>query len=495
VEPDPPAADSAAPAALAPRRPFSVGGAFARWEWLALAGIVLGYLLVVALSIRRGPPLGWDEAVYSLRARDFAAGDPWGRYWDSFRAPGLPWVLSLFWGLGGHPTVFRAVVAGFGLLLVLVAWLLARHLFGPRAGLIAAAGVALSPPLLLAATQVWPDVPGAALGLAAVTVFVLATGGERSSWWMLTLVPGVAAATFLRFGAPLPIAIGLLVVAGWRRRMLLRYPAPAIVAALAATAAVAVILALPALTGGKASPLAAISGFEGSSSSGFADYADLAHQVVGPAAVVLALVGVAAGFGWASRGEIDRGALSAAVVAGLATAVALALVLHGEVRYLAPAYPWLWVAAAPGLQRLTALVPGRARTVTAAVLVVVLSAAAVGLARERNRDLGAETATVRRAAEEITVLADGRPCLVVASRVPQVMWYSACESTTFDLDEVRLPARPGTVTFMLWVGGDRRQPEGDLLAAYRAAAGDPVLVIEGRRPAQVHLVREPAAAG
>ena len=62
-------------------------------------------------------------------------------------------------------------------------------------------------------------------------------------------------------------------------------------------------------------------------------------------------------------------------------------------------------------------------------------------------------------------------------------------------DEVRLPGRPGTVVLMLWIGGDRRQPEGDLLAAYRAAAGEPVVVIEGRRPAEVYLVREPATGG
>jgi len=470
------------------RRPFSVGGSFTRGEWLALGAIVLGYLAIALLAVRRGPPLGWDEAVYSLRARDFATGEPWGRYWDSFRAPGLPWILSLFWGLGGQPTVSRAVVAGFGLLLVLVVWLLARHLFGPRAGLIAAAGVALSPPLLLAATQVWPDVPGAALGLAAIAVFVLATGGERSSWWMLALVPAVAAATFLRFGAPLPIAIGLLVVAGWRRRMLLRYPAPAIVAALAATAAVVVILTLPGVTGGEASPLAAIAGFEGSSSSGFADYADLAHQVVGPAAVVLALVGVAAGFGWASRGEIESGALWAAVIGGLTTAVALALVLHGEVRYLAPAYPWLWVAAAPGLQRLVALIPGRARPLTVAVTIVVLAAAAVGLARERNRDGGREYGSTREAAREIAAAAAGEPCLVVTARVPQVMWYSGCEAALFNLREVRWPDLSDRAGFMLLVGGFPRQPEGELLGAYRAAAGEKILFLEGRRPAEVYLL-------
>ena len=122
----------------------------------------------------------------------------------------------------------------------------------------AAGGVALTPPLVLAATQVWPDVPGAAVGLLAVALFVWATGGERPSWWMTALVPVVAAATFLRYGAPLPIAAGLLVVAVWRRRLLLRHPLPAIVTALAATAAVVAVLVVPRLTGAASAPLGAV---------------------------------------------------------------------------------------------------------------------------------------------------------------------------------------------------------------------------------------------
>jgi hypothetical protein len=162
------------------------------------------------------------------------------------------------------------------------------------------------------------------------------------------------------------------------------------------------------------------------------------------------------------------------------------------VRYLAPVYPWLWVAGAPGLERLARALPRAVRPILAGVLMLALIAAAVGTARARNRDAGTEYATVRRASESIAAQAAGRPCLVVASRVPQVMWYSGCEAVTFDLDEVRLPSRRGTVAFMLLIGGDRRQPEGDLLASYREAAGDPMLVIEGRRRAEVYLLRERA---
>lgn len=481
-------------AGTASRRPFSVGGPFSRWEWAVFGAITLLYVLVVVLAVRRGPPLGWDEAVYSVRARDFADGISPRHYWDSIRAPGLPWMLHLLWGVGGQATVFRLTVAGFGLGLVAVTWLLARHLFGCRSGLVAAAGVALTPPLVLAATQVWPDIPGAAIGLLAISIFVFATGGERPSWWMTALVPVAAAATLLRYGAPLPIAVALLVVAAWRRRVLLRRPALVIVTALGATAAVLAVLTVSRLTGASSSPLGEIPIFARGWSAGLADYAHLIHLVAGPAAVVLALAGAVAVFGWAKQEGIDRGALVAVLATGFATALGLALVLHGEVRYLAPAYPWLWVMAAPGLERLGRSLPRAMRPATVAVVVLALAAAAVGTARERNRSAGTEYTTVRRAAEFMAAQAGGRPCLVVASRVPQVMWYSGCEAVAFDLREVRLPVRQGTVTFLLIIGGDRRQPEGDLLAAYRAA-GNLTFAIEGRRPAEIYLVREPPPGG
>ena len=116
-----------------PRRPpFSIGGPIGRGEWLALAGIVLVYLVVAASAIYRGPPLGWDESVYTLRARDFSAGVSPGGYWNAYRAPGLPWLGHFLWIAGREATVLRLLVAGFGLGLVVTAWLLARHLFDSR---------------------------------------------------------------------------------------------------------------------------------------------------------------------------------------------------------------------------------------------------------------------------------------------------------------------------------------------------------------------------
>ncbi|HSQ36704.1 MAG TPA: glycosyltransferase family 39 protein [Acidimicrobiia bacterium] len=482
-------------AAEAPsRRRFSVGGPIGRGEWLTLALIVLAYLVIVMLSVRRGPPLGWDESVYALRARGFADGvGPLG-YWDDFRAPGLPWLGHLWWVDGREVVMLRLLVAGFGLGLVGVTWLLTRHLFGAWAGLVAAAGVAVTPPLVLAATQVWPDVPGAAVGLLAVALFAFSTGGDRPSWWMLSAVPAVAAATYLRFGAPLPIAIGLLVVAIWRRRVLLRGIAPVAATVLAATAVVVVILQVPFLTGGGASPLGAIGGLRDGWFTGFADDAGLGDQVF-PTAVILALVGAVAAWGFAGLGGIDRGALVTVAAVGLATAAAIAFVLHGEVRYLAPAFPWVWIAGAPGLERLARAVPGRAGPVAAALVLVALAAGAVGSAQERNRGASQNLGGLRRASEAIAEKVGGRPCLVVTGRLPQVMWYSGCDARLFALRQVRLPAAADGSLFMLFYEGDPREPQGALRAAYLAEAGEPLLTVDGYRDVVVYLVGGSSAGG
>ena len=490
----PPASTGASPEGPARRR-FSVGGPFAAYEWAVLGAICLAYLMVVVLAVRRGPPLGWDESVYTLRARDFASGAEAGNYWSTYRAPGLPWLGHFLWDAGNQATVLRLVVAAFGLGLMGVVWLLTRHLFGRGAALVAAGGVALTPPLLLAATQVWPDVPGAAVGLLAIALFVFATGSDRPSWWMLTLAPAAGAATYLRFGSPLPMAVGLLGVAVWRRRMLLaRWWVPAVTAA-AATAAVVLVLLLPGSTGASGSPFGAISGSPRTLGEGFVDYATLAQDVVAPAAVILALAGVVASVGWALRGEVARGPLTAAAAVGLVTAVAIGLVLHGEVRYLAPFYPWLWIVAAPGLERLGRSLPGKARPVVAVLVALLLTLAVAGMARDRNRDQSRALSPVREASQAIAVYAGGGPCLVVTRRLPHVEWYSGCDAVLFDTREATLPEPEEGPVFMLFQEGDPKEPQGALREAYLAAVGEPWLVEGGQRAVTVYLVGEAAAGG
>lgn len=476
-----------------PRRPFSIGGPIGRAEWLVLAGVVIVYLLLVAAAVRRGPPLGWDESVYALRARDFADGVAPIRYWNDFRAPGLPWVGQWLLVAGEEGPMLRLLVAAFGLGMVGTTWLLARHLFGRRPGLIAAAGVAVTPPLLLAATQVWPDVPGAAVGLLAVALFVFSTGGERSSWWMLLVVPAVAAAVYLRFGAPLPIMIGLATVGVWRRRALWRRPGPAVVTAAASTAVVVLILEVPALTGSGSSPLVAIGGISEGWFEGLVDFYHLGGEVVGSAAVVLALLGLVVAGATAGSEDIDRGAFFAATFVGLATAVGVAVVLHGEIRYLAPAYPWLWIAGSAGLERVGGVVPRPARPIAAVVLLIALMFAGLGAIHGRDRESNRGFSALQEAAVTLAEEAGGGSCRVLTRRVPQVMWYSGCDAVNFDTEQVRLPRLAEGELFILFFEGDPWEPAGPVREGY-LSAGDLLFEVEGYRDVAVYRV-ETAGAG
>ncbi len=475
---------------------FSIGGRLERWEWWGLGLVLVAFLLVATLIVRFGAPLGWDESVYALRAQAFHEGVPAGNYWQSYRAPGLPWVAHLFWINGPTVPYLRMVVVGFGLLLVLSTWALARRLFGRRAGVIAAGGLALTPALLGATTQFWPDVPGAAVGFTALAVFVFATHGRRASWWVLTVPVLVISATFLRFGAILPMFVGFVGIAIWRRRTILRSLLPVGIAGVLSFSGVAAVLFLPWLTGSDVSPFSARVSRIRSWFQGFADYLGESRDLIGSAAIVIAVIGIVVAILWARRGDIDAGAFFTSAGIGLVMFLVIATVLHGEVRYLSPVLPWLWVAAAPGLALAAEALPPLGRPAVAVALVLVLVAGGTDFGRERNRDDNKALSVMRRAALQISEDAGGRDCLVMTNRVAQVSWYSGCSTRGFNTSDLVLPEPGDDVVYMLLVEADRRQPEGDLREAYIAEAEDLLFVLkQGWRDAEVYLVYEPIGSG
>src|SRR6056297_3136025 len=61
---------------------------------LAASLVALAYLVVTTMAER--PPLYWDEAVYANRGRFFVGDlDDGTGYWSGYRAPGLPYMMSL----------------------------------------------------------------------------------------------------------------------------------------------------------------------------------------------------------------------------------------------------------------------------------------------------------------------------------------------------------------------------------------------------------------
>lgn len=447
-----------------PQTSLEVATRLRSWEVIGLAVGLTIYVVICLLLINEGVPLGHDEAVYSARARELLAGERASTWWGAYRAPGLSTFLILAWIGNGTEPYLRFIVALSGSALIVFTWLLGRLMVGPGSALVAAFGTAVTPVILMSATQVWPDVPGAAAVMAALFTYSYALTAPRFRWWMVVVVillVGIATAT--RFGAPIPLGIGLIGLTIWRwpseRERKLRVAATA----AGVTALVAFILTQP--LAGARSPFEAIS--EQSASipllQGFRDYWNVRDRLVAGAAAV-ALVGVVVGV---FRSLIDRSFRKVFIwpfMIGLITFVALSASVHGETRYLAPAYPWFWLSGGMGLVALGARLPRLLAAVSAVAAVIAFTALAPTLSDDQNR-FNEGFATIKEAARS---LATGTECGVFTSYTPQVEWYSRCETvginrTEVDLDSPYLPDGP---RYLFIVKGGKRQPDSELLMGY-----------------------------
>lgn len=450
-----------------------------RFELALLGAIGLIFALFCAWLVQRGAPFGHDEAVYAVKARSFANEATSSYLWADYRAPGLPVALRVGSVFGNYDYVLRLIVVVFGGLLVLFSWIIGRAFFGQRVGLIAAAGVASTPVVLASSTSVWPDVPGAALGLVVLAILVLSVGEDRVSWWVLMAAPLTVVATIVRFGAPLPIGVGALGLAIWKWDVLRRSIPQLVVLITTTSAGVAAVLAVPAVLGTRRSPLAAISAAKGAQDfpiyQSFIDYAkQYDFLVLTPSGLVL-LVGLAWGAVLAARSTDRRTAFSVVAGVGLATVLVIALTVHGEARYLLPAYPWLWIGAAYGLDRGLSMMQKDLRRPLVGFVVAGILAAGVadGALTMRTRQ---ERFSALRAASRLLdeAIVDG-DCAIITGYGPQVEWYSHCFTTSYSLDRVRLTGNQfpnDAVVYVLYVENGKHQPDGLILDGYLESVTD-----------------------
>lgn len=458
-------------------------------EIALLAVIIATFGVVALLLIRQGTPLGHDESVYSLRARQFTMGTAPISYWRPYRAPGLPVVLQIAWLGPATEPYLRIIVAAFGIIVVASTWFLGRLLGGIRVGLIAAGGVAVSSLVLIGSTRVLPDIPGAALGLLTVSVYAWAVSRERVSK-LLLLVPVLSlAAVLLRFGAPIPIAVGLVAITLWRYQAALKSRWLISVTAVLTLVVVSAVLFIPAATVWAQSPAypgapyAANAALRSASVlpwyQGFADYWSLRTYIVGGMAGTMLLVGLLIGLATALRHWRKCRDFWVALGAGGATVIVLAFVVHGEPRYLSPTLPWLWIAAAFGLAAVSRAwnrEVGMAVGVTVLLLIGIDSHRRAYLQNEANTD---RHQIVKEAAVSIDIVTDDGKCSVITGDTAIVGWYSKCptnryNTTTVDVEHPSFPEGP---RFLFWIEGGARQPEDKVLNEYlQSTSGVPFTV-------------------
>lgn len=413
------------------------------------------YLVIEAAMLHKRVPLGHDEAIYLLRARAFADGLGSSKldYWAPYRAPGLPFLMSVpMRVMGESVTVSRGIVVLIGAGVVVLTALLVKRLAGTTAALFAPWLVVLTSAHVSYASLILLDVP--ALFFALVTVLVLehSTRAGRVTWFPALLLPvGCLIATYVRFGASTVLAAGFAAVLFSRADLLLERTHRltnllrlAVVGVACAGASAAVVL-VPWMTGSEVAPIQlqhsrqvdkGLSGWssyrdmidiwwpDGSRSGEAFSWVALAVIVVG-----VALTGIAA---W--RGHGRRAAVAGAVavlvwVVGLNAALAQ---LFGN--YVGLGTAFVVLLAAPGwgwAYQHTVVVPAAQRVflVAACSIAVVGSALAYHAAANQVGQQGVYELYRASGVRLDEVSVNGR-CGVMTSYV-QIAWYSDCHLVTF----------------------------------------------------------------
>jgi hypothetical protein len=150
----------------------------------------------------------------------------------------------------------------------------------------------------------------------------------------------------------------------------------------------------------------------------------------------------------------------------------LAAALPGEPRYLAPVYPWFWLAAGAGISFFAETISRQARIRSGLALLVMVFALGPSLANGQNQ-FNEGFQAIKEAASSLDT---GGACGVFTSYMPQVEWYSGCETVGLEQEEVvtESPWLPNGPHYLFIVESGKRQPSDEILEEYyEATTGEP----------------------
>lgn len=476
------------------------GGRDAR-DVLISGGAAAVLFLAIQLSlIAKRVPIGHDESVYLMKAREFASGmasaDTDG-YWAAYRAPGLPFLMSLPTRVFGESiSMSRGVVALLGAGCIVATALLAGRLGGRLPGMVAPWLVLLTSAFTGYASLVLLDVPGTFFVLLAALLLERSTRDGVVVWWPLLLVPlACMAAVYMRFGATTNLAAAIAVVIAARADLLIvpaRRVANAVrlgVVLVASGVLSFTVLVVPAMTGSRTSPLRLQRlRQEAKDISPWASYGDMAdllwpngsrpEEAVTWLGLAVLVVGVVLTAVAVARGRYRRLAVAGAVGVVVWTVGLNYALAQLFANYIGLGAPFFALLAAPGwayaFEAFGARTTSR-RVVTAFALAIALVGSYQVLDEtsylvERNE----RYESLREAGRELRGVAGDRPCGLVTSYV-QVAYYGGCSIVNFAIVQVgeyasEAPDRDGVFdlreidrdqVFLVLVEDGKRQPEGD----------------------------------
>jgi hypothetical protein len=190
-----------------------------RWEWIALAGILLA-----AAILRLGAPgvteFKRDEANLSQLALDLARGRdlPLLGINSSVGVPNSPVSVYLFalpYLLDDTPILATLFVGALNVIAVALAWMLARRYYGPIAAAAAGLLYAASPWAVIYSRKIWAQDLLPPFVVAAVFTGLLGFG-EGKRWARWAHWPLLVITVQIHFGAFTLIPLSLLMLVLWR---------------------------------------------------------------------------------------------------------------------------------------------------------------------------------------------------------------------------------------------------------------------------------------
>ena len=374
-----------------------------------IASLIVWSVCIV-LQLVSGAPLGHDEAAYAVIARD---GQELWRY----RPIGLLPLAKLGIALGGSDVAMRAASAVLSLTLIGAVAAIGRRL-GPWTGAWAAAIVAGTHSFVMRGSQLLNDIPSTVCLLFAATILVEELErGEGPSYRLAITAPLLAASAYLRYGSVLSIGILAITAAVLWWRSLIARPGPVL-----ATIALFAILLVPFVTystyvTGSATGILTMSREMATKPFG----QGLARFVASNPFVfygALAPVVMLAGLAGLVRRRTRRHVFLALVA--IAQIGALGIFSDGSTRFVFLAMVFLIVL---GIDAITGVI--RWPRIAGAVVVtswIGMIAAAVPV----QRRVAARLRGMTDAAAAIRADAAGRPCVVIAPAITQLIWYSRC---------------------------------------------------------------------
>ena len=177
--------------------------------WAIATGLLLvsaGLVFTRALGTRTN----YDEGVYLASLDALRRGQELGSEVYTSQPPGFYWVLRLVAApFGSSVEGIRLGFAALALVGVGAAVALGWRLYGPPAGIVAGALVAIGPPYPSVAPTVAADVPAVALGLVSLALLAFGLRGRRTRSWSAAAGAALALAVTTKLLAA-PVAVPFL---------------------------------------------------------------------------------------------------------------------------------------------------------------------------------------------------------------------------------------------------------------------------------------------